>query len=346
MKLNLSLILIITLSFIIQGCLITDLETYNFTTNDPSYSTFINDVYKPITLSNDTLYHINSGVYSLQNGATQILKYNLSTHTSSVVAGSKTQNVLDGIGPSAQFNTISDLVVKSGTPDILYVADLCSIRKVDISTLSVTTIAGSSTNCMDTDGTGTSATFTSVNALYLNGDNLYIGTNERIKLMNLTTRVVTTLAGGATTGYTDAVGTSALFGHIAGITQIGTNLYIVDSTNIKIRKLDLNTYAVSTLAGSTTGYLDGTGTSAQFNSPHKITSDGIKYLFIADQGNFAIRKIDVSNSSVTTVLRGSSLRNQDADGNLTDSKTSYPSGIAFSPYGLFFSNQFGVRRLK
>ena len=55
-------------------------------------------------------------------------------------------------------------------------------------------------------------------------------------------------------------------------------------------ELDLST-AVTTLAGSSQGYTDATGTSARFNSPMDITTDGTS-LYVADTDNHRIRKID------------------------------------------------------
>ena len=102
---------------------------------------------------------------------------------------------------------------------------------------------------------------------------------------------VTTLAG-SSSGSTDATGTSASFSEPWGITTDGTNLYVADSGNHRIRKIVISTGVVTTLAGSgSQGSTDATGTSASFKYPVGITTDGTN-LYIADQSNHRIRKIE------------------------------------------------------
>ena len=101
---------------------------------------------------------------------------------------------------------------------------------------------------------------------------------------------VTTLAG-SSSGNTDATGTSATFNYPKGITTDGTNLYVADYSNHRIRKIVISTGVVTTLAGSSSGSTDATGTSASFNYPIGITTDGTN-LYVADQSNHRIRKIE------------------------------------------------------
>ena len=102
---------------------------------------------------------------------------------------------------------------------------------------------------------------------------------------------VTTLAG-SSSGSTDATGTSARFNYPNGITTDGTNLYVTDNGNHKIRKIVISTGVVTTLAGSGVyGNTDATGTSAEFYYPRGITTDGTN-LYVSDTYNHRIRKIE------------------------------------------------------
>ena len=103
--------------------------------------------------------------------------------------------------------------------------------------------------------------------------------------------VVTTIAGSGSPGATDGTGTSAGFRQPYGITTDGTNLYIADSDNHRIRKIVISTGVVTTLAGSSLGYTDSTGISSKFSYPYGITTDGTN-LYVADSGNKRIRQIE------------------------------------------------------
>ena len=104
--------------------------------------------------------------------------------------------------------------------------------------------------------------------------------------------VVTTLAGTGSSGSANGTGTSASFYAPSGITTDGTNLYVADYGNHLIRKIVISTGAVTTLAGTgSSGSSNGTGTSASFNAPRGITTDGTN-LYVKDTNNQLIRKIE------------------------------------------------------
>ena len=104
--------------------------------------------------------------------------------------------------------------------------------------------------------------------------------------------VVTSLAGTGSSGSAKGTGTSASFSSPYGITTDGTNLYVADQSNHLIRQIVISTGAVTTLAGTVdNGSANGTGTSASFNRPQGITTDGTN-LYVTDQSNHLIRKIE------------------------------------------------------
>src|SRR5207248_2147422 len=105
---------------------------------------------------------------------------------------------------------------------------------------------------------------------------------------------VTTVAGAPQAGFvsTDGLGTQALFAQPRRAVSDGTSLFIGDA--FSVRRLDLNTNAVVTIAGdmTTSGFADGLGGAARFNAAFGVARDGRKgTIYIADQGNFAIRKL-------------------------------------------------------
>ena len=88
---------------------------------------------------------------------------------------------------------------------------------------------------------------------------------------------VKTIAGSAIArGSSDGVGASASFSNPQGIVAVGAALYIIDTGNNSIRRLDTLTNAVATFA-------------VGFHSPHGITSDGTN-LYVADTDDCTIRR--------------------------------------------------------
>jgi hypothetical protein len=120
----------------------------------------------------------------------------------------------------------------------------------------------------------------------------------------ITTGVVTTLAGiSGDPGSLDATGTAATFHTPYGIATDGTSLFVADTGNSTIRKIDIASGLVSTLTGSAgvPGSTDGTGTAALFDHPVGITMSGTS-LFVADTGNSTIRIINISTGAVSTFV--------------------------------------------
>lgn len=338
---------IVLISIFGAGCRVPD-YTINVGGNDLSYQNTKALTYDGVT----TLFLLNgstnnSKAYSLET-------IDITNGNRTLVAGTQSSASTDGIGTNAAFSAPRAMAYKSGSPGYLYIGDNCVIRRVNTSTWQVETIAGSNASCTDTDGTGTaSARFNSVNALEVSGSNLYIGTQNKIRKMDLGTLVVTTLAGNAVAGYVDDIGANAKFNRISDIKLIGGFLYVLDATNQRIRQVNLANNSVTTLAGSTSGYADGIGAAAKFNfsanSFSKMTNDGVKFLFVSDSTNGVIRKVDVTTGEVSSIYpRGGSTGQFDQDGNLGAANVSsyFLTGISLTPYGLFIANDWGVRVLR
>jgi len=272
---------------------------------------------KDLTIS--SLTPINTG------GA--VIPTTVTTFAGSTISGSS-----NGTGTSASFNCPLG-VCSDGTN--LYVADGLNhmIRKIVLSTAIVSTLAGSTTPG-SSDGTGTSASFFSPSGVCTDGINLYVADlfNNMIRKIVLSTGVVSTLAGSTTLGSFDGTGTSASFNKPSGICTDGTNLYVADEGNNMIRKIVLSTGVVSTLAGSTTlGSSDGIGTSASFNQPAGVCTDGIN-LYVSDNQNNRIRRIVLSTGVVST-LAGSGYGSSNGTG--TSARFSSPRGVCTDGTNLY-----------
>ena len=94
--------------------------------------------------------------------------------------------------------------------------------------------------------------------------------------------------------------------------------------------------AVTTVAGTgSTGSANGTGTSASFNYPQGITTDGTN-LYVADTSNHLIRKIVISTGVVTTVAGTGS--NGSANGTGTSASFYLPYGITTDGTNLYVAD--------
>ena len=153
--------------------------------------------------------------------------------------------------------------------------------------------------------TGAVSTLNSASGMFsgitTDGTSLFFTNMHSICKADISTGVITTIAGIANTpGSSDGTAEARFYLPYA-ITTDGTNLYVADSGNNTIRKIIISTGVVSTFAGSASasGSTDGIGTSARFTEPEGITTDGT-YLYVADYGNYTIRKIVIATGAVTT----------------------------------------------
>jgi sugar lactone lactonase YvrE len=270
---------------------------------------------------------------------------------------------VDGLGSAARLNTPTGIAVTitSGGETVLYVADSGNHKVKRITLFSwadptnpdnwvVNTVAGTGTAGKD-DETGNLATFNELYGVAVDSwGNVYVTerTGNRVRRLqfkggdpNLATNWQVSLVAGdngaaaGASGDTDGTGSSARFNAPCGIAvDRAGNLYVADSGNHRIRKI-VNALGgsggtVSTLAGSTQGYADGTGTSAQFNTPKGVTVDTAGYLYIADTGNHRIRR--VSPTGVVTTIAGTGTAGSvDGAGNVAQFNS--PSALAIDASG-------------
>ena len=264
----------------------------------------------------------------------------------SSLAGSESSGAVNGTGAGASFYLPN--AVATDAAGNVYVADQGNnlIRK--ITALGVTTtLAGSGTGTF-ANGTGTAASFFAPSGLVVDGlGNVYVAdaANNRIRMIT-PAGVVTTFAGSGTAGFVNGTGTAAQFNSPRGITMDGSgNFYVADLNNRSIRKITA-AGVVTTLAGSASyGYLDETGSLAQFASPMAVVADAAGNVFVADWDNHRIRK--VTSAGVVTTLAGSGIEGT-LDGTGTAARFGYPAGLATDAAGNIYvsdNNQHNIRKV-
>jgi sugar lactone lactonase YvrE len=122
---------------------------------------------------------------------------------------------------------------------------------------------------------------------------------------------ITTVAGSSTGGYSGDGGLSISakvylpFG--VALDKSG-NFYIADTGNNRVRKVNISTYTITTVAGNGKLAFCGDGgpaTSACLSQPTGVAVDSAGALYIADNGNYRIRRVDTSGKITTYAGNGS-----------------------------------------
>ena len=294
-------------------------------------------------------YYIGNSWLNLVNGLVPDANGNAGpspTVRVSTSAGSGAIGSADGRpGTIAQFTGPADVAVDN--VGNVYVADRFnhSIRKILITTGAVVTLAGGTQGY--TDGVGTAARFDNPTGVAVDDNgNVYVADqfNHCIRKIVVSTGEVTTLAGRpGNSGYANGPSNSAQFNGPAGVAVNGngTTVYVVDAGNSCIRKIDVLTRNVTTLAGGNNltangfGYTDGAGTVAQFAGPTGVAVDRTAAtVYVADQSNHSIRKIVVATAVVST-LAGNGTAGS-ADGTGTAAQFNGPMGVAVDNSGTVY----------
>lgn len=178
----------------------------------------------------------------------------------------------------------------------VYVADQGNNVIKKITPQGVVTIFAGSGSSGFSDGTGVNATFSGPYGISIDSSgNLYVADTGNKSIRKITPdSVVSTLAGNGTSGTADGSGSNARFNDCQGIVvdSFGT-IYVADTGNRRIRKIT-SSGVVSTIAGSSPGFSNGTGTNATFNWPVAITIDSSGNLYVTDSDSLRIRKIVTS----------------------------------------------------
>lgn len=250
--------------------------------------------------------------------------------TVSTLAGDDIAGLVDGIGSMAKFNHPCGMV--TDPEGNLYVSDYSnhSIRKVTPRGI-VSTYAGTG-QPGESNGHRLSATFNHPYGLALDAEgNLYVGdvANHRIRIIS-PDGAVTTLAG-KRKGFSDRSGELAMFDHPYGVAvDRDRNVYVADSYNNRIRKISPDGMTSTVAGNGNDGFVDGTGTAAEFYVPIGIVIDAQGNLYVGDEGNSSIRKITGEGRVATLAGNG---QFSFADGVGRNAAFNAPGGIAIDGKG-------------
>ena len=322
-----------------------------WSSSNPAAATVSGGVVTGVAAGNTTIsYTITNGCGTLAARQQVIVGVpQISTFAGTGTAGSTGDG---GQATAATFNATHS--IWSDASGNTYIADVNNhkIRIVNpagiVSTFAGTGVAGSSGDGFP----ATNATIQSIFSIVTDATgNLYFADNvsNRVRMIN-TSGIISTIAGTGTAGSLGDGGpaTAAQLSGPGGLSfdQVG-NLFIGDGNNNKVRKISPSGI-ITTYAG--TGVLGSSGDGslailATLSHPNYLHCDGSGNLYVADNGNSKIRKIDAFG--VITTVAGTGTSGALGDGGpATAAQLSFPGGVALDGAGNIYIAGDGNQKIR
>jgi DNA-binding beta-propeller fold protein YncE len=249
----------------------------------------------------------------------------------------------DGVGARASFENPRGIALDEARGR-LYVNDgfNCTIRTVELDTTRVRTLAGEVGQCGHADGTYTEARFGLVIGTTMSPDGRYLYLADRssqtIRRLDLQRRRVETVAGApGERGHMDGQGAAARFSGPGGIAfgPSGRYLYVNDTFNNVIRRVDTRDFTVVTVAGAPGegGNVDGVGRAARFAVSQGLTVAGSTAYVAGFHGSVRALALGAETSTAVAVetVAGANGQRGSRDGALSEARFGVAFGIVAHP---------------
>ncbi len=293
-------------------------------------------------------------LYIADAGISRIRKVNASGIITTVAGGGPMNSGDGGPATSAALDNPTGVTVDASGN--LYIADTLDnrVRKVSTSGI-ITTVAGNGTYFSMYTGEGGPATKATIHPEGVAVDrsgNLYIAETPDNRICKVDqSGIITTVAGGGSQVYTWYSGpaTNAALNYPTGIAlDASGNLYIADSLNNCIRKVNTSGIMTTVAGNGSKGYSGDGGPPAimaMLNDPTGVAVGASGNLYIADGGNYRVRKVDASDT-ITTVA-GNGISNYAGDGGpATVAELGAPYGLAVDTLGnLYIIDTNAIRKV-
>lgn len=268
-----------------------------------------------------------------------IRKIDATTQIISRIAGTpRDSGTGDGLlATNVPLGKIEDVALDSADNLFIACTNQYRIRRVDAGTGLISTVIGSGTEFEPAAATDDVMLLAPRGVAVDSNDNVYVAdsdkNNSRIVKYTVIGATYATVAGTGVKGYSGDGGlaNAAMISKPRGICfDASDNLYIADTDNNRIRKVDAGTSIITTFTGDGSAGFSGDGgsaTAAQLNKPEKLCFDADDNLYIADTGNHRLRKVTTSGNIYTVAGTGAGGYSGDG-GPAILAKIKKPRGIA------------------
>jgi hypothetical protein len=160
--------------------------------------------------------------------------------------------------------------------------------------------------------------------------------------------IINTVAGSGSWLYAGdggAANGAQIFLPLSVVVDAAGNIFISDSSNNRVRRVDAVTGMISTVAGNGNAGFGGDGgpaTSAMLNNPAALALDGAGNLYIADSNNDVVRVVNAATGIITTVAGTGGQQGRSGDGAAaTLAYLNTPDGLAFDAAGNLYISDTG-----
>ena len=315
----------------------------------------ISAVTVPLVLPSAIVFDPAGNLYFAETANHVVRKVDTVGHITTI-AGTGAQGLSGDAGPAISATLDSPQGLALDSANNLYIADTHNhrIRKLDLTSGLITTIAGTTAGFSGDNASATASQLDLPTALALDpAKNLYVADtgNHRIRKIT-TTGLITTIAGNGTQGFSGDAGpaTSAAIDSPSGLAlDSANNLYIADTHNHRIRRIDATTGLIATIAGTgIQGFSGDTtpATAATLALPHGLTIDANGDLYLADTANHRIRRINATTDLITTVAGDGTQAFSGDGGPAIAASLDSPSNTAISPSTVLTLADTGNQRIR
>ncbi len=299
-------------------------------------------------VSNNTIYIVDAGNNRIRavNGGT------ITTVAGNGTACSPSTALCGDNGPAtkASLNFGSETGAAQIAVDAagnIYIPDSADnrVRKVDTTTGTITTIAGTGNPCLTPGpgncgdgGAAVAATLNLPSAVFVSGSNIFIADefDEEIRLVNVDGQI-STVAGDGGFGFSGdgGVAVSASLSDPTGVFVDGVgDIFIADQGNNRIREVTPANQIINTIVGGGSGGDNGPPLNSNFSFTYDLAVDASNNQFIIDFGTSRIR--EVSGGLITTVAGSGAAAYTGDKGPATSASLDYPRGLALGAGGNIF----------